>query len=465
MLEGDLKLQFTVSDTGRGIKPENMEKLFYEYKQFDAVSNRNIEGTGLGLSICKNLVEMMDGSISAKSEYGKGSTFTATIRQGIVDAVPIGPEVARNLRSFSFSEGYRENGRKIVRKQMPYAKVLIVDDVITNLDVARALLSPYGLTIHCVSSGRQAVSVVRDGTDVYDAIFMDHMMPDMDGMEAVRIIRSEIDTEYARTVPIIALTANALKGNSEMFLENGFQGFLSKPIDIIKLDVLLNRWVRDNSKDEQYSQADERGPESDPAEPGDDVSAPKNWLVNGVNIEEGIRRFGGREAYIKVVRSYTGHMPALLDEIRTVTDESLERYAITVHGIKGASLGLCAENVGRMAAELESAAKKMDLKFVAARNQVFLNGVESLISGFETLYGDGGEPECGADTQPEPDRSLLADLLCACIHYDTTAMEEIVSNLEKHRYESGEDLVKQLREQLDNLEYDSLRERLERISR
>ncbi|MDR1483161.1 MAG: response regulator [Synergistaceae bacterium] len=457
----NIRLQFAVIDTGRGIKPENMEKLFSEYKQFDTASNRNIEGTGLGLSICKNLVEMMNGSISAESVYGKGSTFTATIRQGIIDAVPIGPEVAQNLRSFSFNNGQRENGRKIVRKQMPYAKVLIVDDVTTNLDVARALLSPYGLAIHCVSSGRQAVSVVRDRKDIYDAIFMDHMMPDMDGMEAVRIIRDEIDTEYARTVPIIALTANALKGNSEMFLENGFQGFLSKPIDIIKLDVLLNRWVRDSGKDEQYNGAGETSSEPEDAELGDNAPLPEGWRVDGVNIEEGIRRFGGRRAYMKVVRSYIDHTPALLDEMRTVTGESLERYAITVHGIKGATLGLCAKSVGEMAAELESAAKKRDFEFVAARNEVFLNAAESLISGFEALCESGGESKRDANTRSEPDQDLLADLLCACIRYDATAMEEIMSNLEKHRYESGEDLVKWLREQLDNLEYDSLRERLE----
>jgi CheY-like chemotaxis protein len=347
---------------------------------------------------------------------------------------------------------------------MPYAKVLVVDDVMTNLDVASALLSPYGLTVHCVSGGRQAVDAVRDGKEVYDAIFMDHMMPDMDGMEAVRIIRGEIGTEYARTVPIIALTANALKGNSEIFLENGFHAFLSKPIDIIKLDVLLNRWVRDSSKDEQNSQSVEAGQRPESSGSGD-ISVPTNWRVDGVNIDEGVRRFGGREAYIKIVRSYISHTPALLDEIRSVSGESLERYAITVHGIKGASMGLCAEVVGRAAEEMELAAKRKDLEFISARNEAFLNGAESLISGLKTLCEIACERERHAQTAPEPDQGLLAGLLHACVRYDSTAMEDIVSNLERFRYESGDDLVKWLREQLDNLEYDSLRERLEEIVR
>ncbi|MDR3354078.1 MAG: response regulator [Synergistaceae bacterium] len=462
LLGYDVILRFEVSDTGRGIKPENMENLFSEYRQFDVNSNRNIEGTGLGLSICKNLVSMMDGSISAESVYGRGSTFTASIRQGVVDAVPIGPDVARNLQSFSFRESHMESGRKFVRKQMPYAKVLVVDDVMTNLDVASALLSPYGITVHCVSGGRQAVNAVREGKEKYDAIFMDHMMPDMDGMEAVRVIRNEIGTDYAKTVPIIALTANALKGNSEMFLENGFQAFLSKPIDIIKLDVLLNRWVYDLRKDEQYSQAVEAGRKPNASE-GGDVSAPINWRVDGVNFEEGIRRFGGSETYLKIVKSYINHTPALLDEIRSVNMESLEKYAITVHGIKGASMGLCAEAVGKAAAEMELAAKKKDLGFITARNEAFLNDVESLISGLKTLCESGGEREYRMETAPEPDRVLLADLHRACIRYDSTAMEDIVSNLEKFSYESGGDLVKWLREQLDNLEYDSLLERLEEI--
>jgi signal transduction histidine kinase/AmiR/NasT family two-component response regulator len=463
-LGDDARLRFEVSDTGRGIKPENMENLFSEYRQFDVKSNRSIEGTGLGLSICKNLVGMMDGTISAESVYGRGSTFTAAIRQGVVDAVPIGPDVARNLQSFSFSDSHLENGRKIVRKQMPYAKVLVVDDVMTNLDVARALLSPYGLTVHCVSGGRQAVDVVREGKEVYDAIFMDHMMPDMDGMEAVRIIRGEIGTEYARTVPIIALTANALKGNSEIFLENGFQAFLSKPIDIIKLDVLLNRWVRDSGKDEQYSRAVGDGPKIESAEIRD-ISVPMDWRVDGVNIEEGVNRFGGREAYLRVVRSYISHTPALLDGIRSVDGGSLERYSITVHGIKGASMGLCAEKVGRAAEEMELAAKKKDLAFISERNEAFLNDVESLISGLKALCEAGSKRERCLETAPEPDLSLLAGLLHACVRYDSTAMENIVSNLERFKYESGDDLVKWLREQLDNLEYDSLRERLEGIVR
>jgi signal transduction histidine kinase/CheY-like chemotaxis protein len=236
-------LIFTVRDTGIGIKKENLDKLFSEYYRVENRENRYIEGTGLGLSITKNLVELMGGTITVESEPGKGSAFTVKLRQGIVDETPIGSETVEKLRSFQFAERRSARGKKLVRTQMPHCKVLIVDDVPTNLDVAKGLLRPYGLVIDTAAGGREAVEKIREEKTRYDVVFMDHMMPEMDGIEATRVIRSEIGTEYARTVPIIALTANALRGSEEMFLSNGFDAFISKPIDIMQLDVALQRWL------------------------------------------------------------------------------------------------------------------------------------------------------------------------------------------------------------------------------
>jgi PAS domain S-box-containing protein len=202
-----------VRDSGIGISQENISKLFSEYQQVDMQSHRSIEGTGLGLSICRRLVLMMDGDIQVESEYGKGSTFSVRLKQKIVDATPIGRESAENLKAFRFLEGQGRRIKNVEYVSMPYGKILVVDDVLTNLDVAKGMMAPYDMTIHCVTSGRQAIELVRDEEVRYDAIFMDHMMPEMDGIEAVRIIRKEIGSEYAKTVPIIALTANALVGN------------------------------------------------------------------------------------------------------------------------------------------------------------------------------------------------------------------------------------------------------------
>jgi signal transduction histidine kinase/CheY-like chemotaxis protein len=260
--DNDAWLIFTVSDTGHGIKKEDMHKLFNKYAQFDSQATRNTEGTGLGLTIAKNLAGCMDGGISVESEYGKGSVFTVRIRQEIIDQTPIGKETAENIQQYRFmNKKLLNRSKNLIRSYMPYGKVLIVDDVETNLDVVKGLMLPYGLTIECASSGREAIEKVREMEDdpkiqKYDVIFMDHMMPEMDGIEAAHVIRSDIGTEYSRTVPVIALTANALAGNEEMFLSNGFNAYISKPIDIIQLDMTLNTWVRAKQNEETLKKAE-----------------------------------------------------------------------------------------------------------------------------------------------------------------------------------------------------------------
>jgi signal transduction histidine kinase len=239
----DFSLFLSVKDTGWGIREEQLPQLFSEYRRFDEKTSRNIEGTGLGLSITKKLVEMMDGRITVETVYGKGSLFTVSIRQRITDPEPVGKAAALILKdSESRGEGQKKF-KPIEYFQLPSAHILMVDDILTNLRVTKALLSPYGMLISGAISGEQTIAMIRKGSPRFDLIFMDHMMPGMDGIETVRIIRNEIGSEYAKTVPIIALTANALAGNDKIFLENGFQGFLSKPIDTALLDATLRTWL------------------------------------------------------------------------------------------------------------------------------------------------------------------------------------------------------------------------------
>jgi len=246
------RLKFIVSDSGQGIRPDDLDKLFTEYKQLNASANRHIEGTGLGLSITKKLLELNGGTISVESEFGYGSVFTATVVQKIVDPTPVGAKAVADLKTFRFGD-YRNSKRtkNLVRVYMPYGNVLVVDDVDINLEVVKGLLLPYGLNVDCVSSGIEAIERIKaaGAGDVsrYDMVLMDHMMPEMDGIETTKRIREEIGTEYARTVPVIALTANAMAGNEEMFINNGFDGFISKPIDIMRLDMELNKWIRAKS--------------------------------------------------------------------------------------------------------------------------------------------------------------------------------------------------------------------------
>jgi signal transduction histidine kinase/CheY-like chemotaxis protein len=244
--DSELVLFISVEDTGRGIREEQLPRLFLEYQRFDEQAGRNIEGTGLGLSITKKLAELMGGQVAVESTYGKGSLFTVSIRQRIVDPAPVGGTAAILQDSENQNEK-RKKTRHVEYFQLPEARILIVDDMLTNLRVVQALLAPYRAIVSGATSGEQAIKMIRKAPP-FDLIFMDHMMPGLDGIETVRIIRNEIDSEYAKTVPIIALTANALTGNEKMFLENGFQGFLSKPINITLLDATLRTWLLERMK-------------------------------------------------------------------------------------------------------------------------------------------------------------------------------------------------------------------------
>jgi CheY-like chemotaxis protein len=386
------------------------------------------------------------------------------LRQKIIDERPIGQEVAENLMSFRLIETRRSRSKNLVRTRMPYGKVLVVDDVATNLDVARGLMLPYGLTIDCVLSGQEAIDKIREEEVTYDVVFMDHMMPEMDGIEATRIIRNEIGSEYAKTVPIIALTANALAGNEEMFLAAGFNAFIAKPIDIMRLDVLLNQWVRDKQTEETIWKAEQEqaaiGIEAEFGAVGGFLEKAK---VEGVDFEAGLKRYEEEDIYMQVLQSYVTHSPQLLDKLRTLTRETLPDYAITVHGLKGSSYGVCANETGKAAEELEHAAKAGDYETVSARNAAFIAKAEACIEDLRKLLQKAEGEEDEKSKAAAPDRELLEKLLDAARHFKPTIMEDLVTELESCEYKSGGELIPWLREQLDNLEYDAIREKLESL--
>jgi len=231
-------LFFSVRDTGQGMKKEQIEKLFDEYARFNQEANKMIEGVGLGMSITKSLVNLMEGEIFIKSEAEKGSVFTIRLPQKKAGAPPIGKEAAQDLRQFKVQNTKLKRETRVTREMMSNEKVLVVDDNETNLYVVRRMLSLYGLQIETAMSGIESIEKVKNNK--YDIVFMDHMMPEMDGIEAVKEIR-KLGKEYEK-MPIIALSANAVCGMREMFLENGFNEFISKPIIINELDEILRKF-------------------------------------------------------------------------------------------------------------------------------------------------------------------------------------------------------------------------------
>jgi PAS domain S-box-containing protein len=228
-----------VSDTGQGMTAEQVKILFDEYTRFNAESNRKISGTGLGMAITHNLVNLMNGKLSVDSTPGKGTVVTVRIPQELAGSGTLGIEIAEHLKALNYAATAQKKHRKIIREPMPYGRVLVVDDMKSNLDVAVLLLSPYQLQIDIAESGAEAAAFIKGGKE-YDIIFMDHMMPDMDGMETTKQIRA-----LGYKHPIIALTANAAVGQHGNFLKNGFDGYISKPIDVRQLNDSLNKYVRD----------------------------------------------------------------------------------------------------------------------------------------------------------------------------------------------------------------------------
>jgi PAS domain S-box-containing protein len=374
----DLLVEISVSDTGIGISEKNLKKLFSDYNQVDTRANRNIEGTGLGLAITKRLAELMGGEISVTSEHGKGSVFSVHFRQGFVSDTPIGPAVAENLRKFRYADDKRTTSKKLVRHDLSNARVMVVDDMQTNLDVAAGLLRKYKIQVDCITNGAEAVERIRSGSPAYNAVFMDHMMPGMDGIEAADAIRS-IDSEYARKIPIIALTANAIQGTENMFYEHGFQAFISKPIDIMELDSVIKKWVRNELVE---------GPSipnttAHGASYNEDNNKP---VINipGVDTEKGLSLYGDDlDIYLPTLRSYVSYTMDVLDKLRNVSAESLPEYVINVHGLKGTSASIGAEIVRESALNLEKLARAGDLQGVLARNDRFIKGTENIVANIK----------------------------------------------------------------------------------
>jgi len=326
----------------------------------------------------------------------------------------------------------------------PDARILVVDDINTNLVVTAGLLAIYRSHVDTCTSGAEAISMVQ--REHYDIIFMDHMMPEMDGIEATKIIRA-LEGEYYRQVPIIALTANALIGMKEMFLANGFNDYLSKPIELSKLDNVLATWI---PADKQIQETEFEREEED--------ILTDSFFVEGVNIQAGNARYR-KKGYLDVLRSYCIHTPALLEKLRQYKSE--DEYIVTVHGLKGSSSGICADAVTKQAAALEQAGRKKDMRYIKLNNDLFIKDVEKLLEKLREYLDAVSEKENEKPVAPQPDPALLRELAEAAKRFKANIMEEVLDKLEKYRYESGGELVQWLREQMDNLEYDAIQKRLE----
>jgi CheY-like chemotaxis protein len=281
----------------------------------------------------------------------------------------------------------------------------------------------------------------------------------MDGIAAVQIIRHEIGTEYAKTVPIIALTANVISGNEELFLKNGFQAFLSKPIDVLSLDGVINRYIRDKKIEKELPFA------GAPPQPIIVESKPGAKLFSGaspedVNFSEGLKRFNNNEeTYLQLLQSYLALIRSATAKIREYTQETHSVYALTVHSLKSTSYTIGADSIGQKAEALEAAAHSGDVNFIKTHNKTLIDALEALIPKLENVL-EGIKNQNQKPSRPAPDPALLAKILEACTTYNMEQLDAAVDELELYRYESQSDLVEWIREQVNISELEKIRERL-----
>ncbi|MBR6328596.1 MAG: response regulator [Lachnospiraceae bacterium] len=329
----EVKLHISVSDTGIGVREEDKEKLWESFRRIDEARNRTIEGTGLGLSITLKYLELMGTSLEIESEYGKGSDFYFDLVQGIADPAPIGDFETARRKSRNAIEVYTETF------EAPGVRVLVVDDIEMNLLVFKGLLKNSKITIDTADSGMTAIDMLRK--NVYDVVFLDHMMPKMDGIETLACIKS--DSSILRSdMPVIALTANAISGAQKLYTDHGFSDYLTKPIEAGRLEKVLLNYL-------PQSKIIPR--ETAPAEGQADEDAGAGTKL--VDIKKGLVFSGGSVELYKMV------LEAYLDErydqkLRTAFDSGdWNNYEIAAHSLKSSSRGIGAVKLYELSREVE----------------------------------------------------------------------------------------------------------------
>ncbi|GHU75624.1 hypothetical protein FACS1894188_06850 [Clostridia bacterium] len=558
-------LRFEIKDSGIGIAPENIGKLFNDFTRLD--DNSTTRGTGLGLSITKNICDAMNAEISIQSEIGKGSEFTVVIPQRYLKyskltKVPdkeinslvyvenhyYASSLANSLKSLgtevksvvTYSQYYEEvrkddynvvfvsathfesandvigrlrlsnhlvavtDQKNYVRKEgiqtlvmpsniieiasilnkdmteededddftasfiAPSVKVLVVDDINTNLLVAEGLMEPYEMQIDTCLSGAEAISLTRHNR--YDIIFMDHMMPEMDGIEATKRIRSlEDGSGYFAHVPVVALTANAMAGMKARFIQNDLDDFLAKPIEFEKLDAVLSAWIPAEKKQPYV-----RKENFDEFEEDDDyaldaaASAEPTLHIDGVNVKKGIAMTGGTmKTYIKTLSVYYEDAKQKLTQINEeLAEENAAMYATYVHALKSASGSIGAAELSKLAALLEDAAKSKDMAFIHKNNSRFLAMLETLVSDIRVNVIsklDKVEKSDGDDDIPFLIETLKT-LKTAVDDMDMGTIDKLLAELEAKTWDSS---IGEVLEEISNnillFEYDEVTAAIENL--
>ncbi|MBO5228644.1 MAG: response regulator, partial [Lachnospiraceae bacterium] len=360
---------FSVEDTGIGIKEEDIEKLFKEFERIEEKRNRNIEGTGLGINITTQLLQLMGSKLDVESVYGEGSKFFFTLEQQIIDSTPVG-NLEQRIKEQSGDYSY------MATFTAPEAKILVVDDNLTNLKVFVNLLKYTKVNVDVVDSGKGCLELVA--ANHYDLIFLDHMMPEMDGIETLHRMKEMDDNKCERT-PVIALTANAITGAKEMYLREGFDAFLPKHINPDKLEQMILRLLpRHLLKFDAEGTDDVEVLVEQRAAAKAVPDADELPMIDGIDWSYGLMHLPDKELLMETVSDFYKALNVEADSLegfyRECKDstEALNQYRIKVHAMKSSANLIGAIVLGGMAKVLENAARDGNIEVIDALHDIFI---------------------------------------------------------------------------------------------
>ena len=429
--EDKVILDFSVEDTGIGIKEEDISKLFYEFERIEEKRNRNVEGTGLGINITTQLLLLMGSRLNVESVYGKGSRFYFTLEQQVIDSTPIGnleERIRQKVTEYDYMEVF----------SAPNAQILVVDDNVINLKVFMNLLKATKVNVDVAGGGLACLEMVCKKH--YDLIFLDHMMPDLDGISTLHQMRELADNQ-CRETPVVALTANAITGAREMYLAEGFDAFLSKPINPEKLEqMILLLLPRELLEFEVQDEKEETTQEI----PGAVIQKEKQMeeelpTIDGVDWNYGLMHLPDREILLDTVEDFyktidleAEQLEQMYAEIRNNPD-MLRQYRIKVHAMKSSANLIGATVLGGMARVLEKAANDNNMEVIDNLTKIFLNEWRLMKESLK---------ECIKDSEEE--RETLEDytvilaylemLRVAMIELDIDGMDQNMDELKKFIY-------------------------------
>ncbi len=442
--EDVVSLHMSVKDTGIGIKREEMYKLFEAFERLDEKRNRTVEGTGLGIAITSQLLAYMDSQLQVESEYGVGSEFYFDINQHVLSWVPMG-DISQALQmAAAEGEKYRESFRA------PDARILVVDDAVMNLSVIKGLLKNTQIQIDTAESGFVCLECMREHD--YDLVFLDHRMPRMDGIETMKKIVG-LPSYWNKKVPVIALTANALSGAKEVYLNAGFTDYLAKPVDPVALENMLITYL----PPEKITRVME--------EKHDDAANLPVWLyqIEQIDPELGLAHCGNLQVYMDTLKDYARKMPEGLEEIRRLFEiEEWRGYTIKVHALKSTSALIGAMQLSRTAEDMENAGNTSNADLIRRGTPLLLENYERLGQDL-AAYFEEAEVDEEDDERPEIGSSELKEALEAinmmADSFDYDGIKEVLDSLKGYKIpEEEKDRYTRLQEAVEDVDWEKIKE-------